>query len=545
MIDILFMNNDKLKLYSPLIVFFLSLIFLGWGIWDYPLMDLDEPRYPEAAREMIENSQYWIPMTNGELLFEKPILIYWSIILAFKSFGVNEFASRLPSVIAGALTVTTAFVFGRFFKIGVFTSLILATAVEFFVISRLSIPELLLNFFTMTSLAIYFLISQKLISKKYFYLMITLMSFGFLAKGPLAFFVPGLVIVSFSFLEHFLKIQSLKQKIDLILENKKLIFLSFLIFLFVGCSWYIIAHFVTDGGFTKQFFITENFQRFTSTLTGHKHAWWFYIAVAVVGFLPWSLFLPAYLLNLKANLSPNSSNFRLKIFCWTWVLSNIGFFSFSSTKLFNYIFSVFFPLAVLAALWFYEERKSKNFKVFISSILFVIIISVFLGLFINGNFDYFIQKEDFLNNYLNKTLVYVLSGLILIFSIAGIIFSRLKKIKTFFFILCLCFAAGEIFSVYGLIKPLAVYKVGGIKTFASQIPNGAKVYRFKIDRPSLSFYAKKYTESIGRKAFDQKILSGEKFCILAKNDKIKLIESTKKLKTFSIDDKYIYACTMN
>lgn len=176
---------------------------------------------------------------------------------------------------------------------------------------------------------------------------------------------------------------------------------------------------------------------------------------------------------------------------------------------------------------------------------FVIITSVFLGLMINGNFDSFIQKEDFLNNFLDKSLLYVLSGLIMIFSIAGMIFSRLKKIKIFFFILCICFMAGEIYSVYGLIKPLAIYKVGGIKTFASQIPEGAKIYRFKIDRPSLSFYTKQYTESIGKKAFKQKILSDEKFCILAKNDKIKLIESTKKLKTFSIDDKYIYACTIN
>jgi 4-amino-4-deoxy-L-arabinose transferase-like glycosyltransferase len=515
---------------------------MGWGIGDYPLMDLDEPRYPEAAREMIESSQYWVPMTNGKMLFEKPILIYWSLILSFKTFGITEFAARLPSVIAGSLTVAMTYVFGRFFKIGLCASLILLSSVEFFVISRMSIPEMLLNLFIISSIAVYFLISQNLINKNYFYLMALLMAFGFLAKGPLAIFVPGLVIFTYTILQHVLKDQSIQEKIKLILENKKIVIISSLIFLLVGLSWYVVAHVITDGGFTKQFFLTENLQRYTSTLSGHKFPWWFYLGVAFIGFMPWSIFIPAYLVKFKENLSKSNPNFQLKIFSLGWVISNILFFSSSGTKLYNYVFSIFFPLSILAALWFLEQSQKRTQAILFTSIAITLISCILITLNFLGVFNTVIQKEDFLRDFISPNLFLILSFVILSFGLIGIIFYKQESLKKYFLVIFIIFMAAHLYCLKEIIMPLSEYKSGGIKKFASHLPKGVKLFRLNIDRPSLTFYSRTYSQSITQKIFLKKIENNRKFCILAKKDRLDLFRSIPSLKILNTDQKYIYAC---
>lgn len=524
-------------------VFFVSLIFFSWGTWDYPLIDLDEPRYPEAAKEMIHSSQYWIPLTNGKFLFEKPILIYWSIILSFKTFGINEFAARLPSVIAGALTISSTYLFGRFFKIGIYASLILATSIEYFIIARLSIPEMLLNFFTISALALYFLISKNLVHKNYFYLMSILMGFGFMAKGPLAIFVPALVIGTYSLLQHIIKDQSLQDKIKLLRSNLKLVFFSSILFLIIGGTWYLIAHFITDGGFTKQFFLTENLARYSSTLTGHKFNWWFYLAVMAVGFLPWSMFIPAFLMRFKTSVWSNPETVHLKLYSLTWIVANIIFFSSSGTKLYNYIFSIFFPLAILTALWLFEERENKAKDILITSIFVLIIGLVFWSLSLNGFFAQIIEGEDFFKNFTDQNLIYAYVALIILLALVGLFFASKKMIKTYFIVISIISVIAYLFSISALIKPFADFKVSGIKNFASWIPANTEVYRFKIDRPSLSFYLNGFTKAIGKKKLIQKISKKKEFCLLAKKDKEEFLKRFPELKIIGIDHLYVYACT--
>lgn len=534
---------NYLKSYlAPLSIFCLSLILMSWGIGEYPLMDLDEPRYPEAAREMIESSQYWVPMTNGKMLFEKPILIYWSLILSFKTFGITEFAARLPSVIAGSLTVAMTYVFGRFFKIGLFASLILLSSVEFFVISRMSIPEMLLNLFIISSIAVYFLISQNLIHKNYFYLMALLIAFGFLAKGPLAIFVPGLVIFTYTILQHVLKYQSIQEKLKLILENKKIVLISSTIFLLVGLSWYVVAHFITDGGFTKQFFLTENLQRYTSTLSGHKFPWWFYLGVAFIGFMPWSIFMPAYFVTIKENLSKSNPNFQLKIFSLGWVIANILFFSSSGTKLYNYVFSIFFPLSILTALWFLEQSQKRTKAILFTSIAVTVISCILISLNFAGVFNTIIQKEDFLRDFISPDLFLILSFVIFVFGLVGVVLYKPESLKKYFFVIFVIFMATHLFCTKAIIMPLSEYKSGGIKKFANHLPKGVKLFRLNIDRPSLTFYSRIYSHSITQKIFLKKIEKNRKFCILAKKDRLDLFRSIPSLKILNTDQKYIYAC---
>ena len=76
-----------------------------YGLGSVPLLGPDEPRYAEVAREMYARGDLVTPMLGGHTWFEKPALVYWLMVAAFRVFGVTEFAARAGSALAGVLTV--------------------------------------------------------------------------------------------------------------------------------------------------------------------------------------------------------------------------------------------------------------------------------------------------------------------------------------------------------------------------------------------------------------------------------------------------------
>src|SRR5207244_3815183 len=75
------------------------------GLGSISLWDVDEGLNAEAAREMLESGDWVVPTFNFKPRTSKPALLYWLQALAYQRFGINEFAARLPSVLAGAAAV--------------------------------------------------------------------------------------------------------------------------------------------------------------------------------------------------------------------------------------------------------------------------------------------------------------------------------------------------------------------------------------------------------------------------------------------------------
>src|SRR3989338_7304836 len=76
------------------------------------LTDPDEAFYAQTAKELLARGDHLTPYLYGKPQFEKPILFYWLVELSFKIFGVNEFASRLPSGVFGLLGVIGIYLLG-------------------------------------------------------------------------------------------------------------------------------------------------------------------------------------------------------------------------------------------------------------------------------------------------------------------------------------------------------------------------------------------------------------------------------------------------
>ncbi len=120
-----------------------------------PLFDLDEGAFSEATREMLVGGDYITTYLNGELRFDKPILIYWLQLISIKFFGIDEFAFRLPSALASLIWSFSIFWFtNRFFGLrrAFFASFFMLTILQINIISKASIADALLNMFISLSM---------------------------------------------------------------------------------------------------------------------------------------------------------------------------------------------------------------------------------------------------------------------------------------------------------------------------------------------------------------------------------------------------------
>src|SRR5207247_121327 len=76
-----------------------------YALGRWPLIEPDEGRNAEVAREMLALGQWSVPHYNGLPYLDKPVLLFWMIAAAFRALGVSELAARLPSVVGALATV--------------------------------------------------------------------------------------------------------------------------------------------------------------------------------------------------------------------------------------------------------------------------------------------------------------------------------------------------------------------------------------------------------------------------------------------------------
>ena len=96
-----------------IVLFFVIIAFYLYGLGELPLLGPDEPRYAQVAREMFLRGDLVTPTLGGHTWFEKPALLYWMMIAAFKAFGVGEWSARLGPALCGVLTIGAVWRVGR------------------------------------------------------------------------------------------------------------------------------------------------------------------------------------------------------------------------------------------------------------------------------------------------------------------------------------------------------------------------------------------------------------------------------------------------
>lgn len=105
---------------EPLIVTLLSLaalVLYGVNLGGVALRDWDEGTVAQVAREIAQAPDFGAALLHptlwGQPYANKPTLVHGLIALAFRGFGVNEWAARLPGALISAIAVPLVYGVGR------------------------------------------------------------------------------------------------------------------------------------------------------------------------------------------------------------------------------------------------------------------------------------------------------------------------------------------------------------------------------------------------------------------------------------------------
>lgn len=358
-------------------------IFFLFKLGSIGFLGPDEPRYAQVAREMKWRNDWVTPTLLGRNWFEKPVLMYWLAGIAYRIFGENEWAARLPSALLGIGSVFTLFLFGKRIgglKFGFLAGMVLASSIVFFAFSRAASFDIYLTAATFGTFIAFFKTEDPnpSIQKRAVLLFYVFIGLGHLAKGLVGGMIPAGGIFIYFLIRHRL---NWRGWLKAILDLKP--WIGAPIVLIVAGTWYgpVIAR--NGWPFIEDFFIAHHFQRFTSNRFHHPGPVYYYLPVLFLGMLPWTVY---FLIGLWGNFRETLASFqektsettelqRLGIASLSWFLFPVLFFSFSGSKLPGYVLPAV-PMAALLTAFGVTEITGKRVRLAGSITLFLQLILI-------------------------------------------------------------------------------------------------------------------------------------------------------------------------
>lgn len=367
-----------------LCVLFYYIFFHNIGA--YSLMDVDETRYVAMARDMFHSKDFMTLYLNGEYFFEKPPLYFWQECLSFALFGgkVTEWTARFPVASLGFIFSMVVYFLSRYFvnrRFGVFTSLILATSLEFIMLAKYAILDIVLTFYIGLAIASYFSVyfCKDNLKKFFWWAFYIFTGLAVMAKG-----IPGIAIPFGTVF--FTSIMAKKFK-DIFKPIH--IIPGMLLFLLIVLPWHILMFKIHNPLFFNEYIIKHHLHRFLNTAhneIGRKQPFYYYFLVVLWGFIPWIFSMIAVFIYKIKNWSKlhyvekvQKFNFdeldgvhKILSLCWVTAFWIMFFFSLSSTKLATYILPIYFPLAIIVGLMWkdYVDKKQHEVPINISVKIF-------------------------------------------------------------------------------------------------------------------------------------------------------------------------------
>ncbi|MBE0477714.1 glycosyltransferase family 39 protein [Candidatus Aerophobetes bacterium] len=337
-----------------LVVFLLviCLYLFVFKLGDTSLWETDEPIYGDVARGILRFGDWITLRFNYREWFDKPPLYFWFTALFYRFFGWNEFTTRITSSLFGMTHVVLVYFLGRVLfnkRVGFFSALILATSLQFIVQSRLALVDVPLSFFISLSFLFFYLGYTNPDRRNYYILSAASMGFATLTKGPIGFLLPGFIILIYLTLTrnlHRLKAMRVPWMV--------------LIFLAIAAPWYIIEFLRHGWIFVEQLFFLRMVTRFATPFEGHTGPVYYYFAVLILGFFPWSSFLPlAFFHFLRRSKDKTAKEREKHFFLLIWIALIFIFFSLSQSKLPGYIFPLY-PACALSVGWLWDKFATSK-----------------------------------------------------------------------------------------------------------------------------------------------------------------------------------------
>ncbi|CDN12454.1 4-amino-4-deoxy-L-arabinose transferase and related glycosyltransferases of PMT family [Richelia intracellularis] len=529
-------NLDKrpslLVVLSVLWILVICVIGFFWHLGSTGLVDETEPLFAEASRQMVVTGNWITPYFNGETRFDKPALIYWCQAIAYKIIGVNEWAVRLPSAFAAmvltSLSFYTVYQYAEPTKnvslphkrwiIAVFATILMAFCPEMVVWGRIGVSDMLLTGFTSCTLLCFFWgyanppQSKGIFPSPWYIACYLCAAGGVLTKGPIGFVLPGLVVLVF-----LLYVGKFWQ----IVREMKL-FIGLPIVISLSLPWYILVFLQNGQKYIDSFFGYHNFERFTDVVNGHSAPWYFYFVVVLLGFAPYSVYLPIAIAKQKfwqrRHWSNRERSQQFGLFTCVWFFVVFGFFTIAVTKLPSYVLPLMPAAAILVALFwgkFMDDSTTPSISLQVTawvnvSFVTVIAIALFYVTRIMGSDPAAPEFRATLQESGITTvggLIWAISALVLAFAILRRVWVYLMGINLFAFALFLLFVLTPAQFLMDSQRQLPLRKVA-YKLAQEQKP-GEEIVMVGFKKPTAVFYSHRSityftTTPIGKEYLQQK-----------------------------------------
>jgi 4-amino-4-deoxy-L-arabinose transferase-like glycosyltransferase len=448
--------------------------FFAFLLGSHGLINPDEGRYSEAAREMIASGNFITPHVNGVVFLDKPILYYWLQVAGIKLFGLNPWGLRTFPAVMGVFACLMTYIAGASLycrKAGVLSALILATMVLFFGGSHFANMDLeVASWLTATFLTFIINIDAPISRARnnYMRLAYVFAALAFLTKGLMGIVFPILIIGLWVIFN---------KRWDIL--KKMCLGSGIIIFLIITIPWFVaVQH--QNPEFLKYFFYYQQFERYTTTDFNSKQPVWYYLVLIIFAAVPWSMFyIQSFMRKFKGH----------DAFLMIWPVALLIFFSVPDSKLSGYILPVFPALALLVGSYFVERWDDKSSKspqigIWLSIVIFLVISMVL-----------FILPHASPNKLLTASKWYCYTGGIVLLIGAILVFLANIVGKSMKLIFAACFVTMFSFCI-ALLYAMPHVGTNNLKTLMAkvgpQIPAKATVVTFDGYYQSLPIYMRKY-----------------------------------------------------
>jgi 4-amino-4-deoxy-L-arabinose transferase-like glycosyltransferase len=365
-IRLIYLHNFTLAKPALILIILSTGVLFFYGLGRIPLVGPDEPRYSQVAREMFDRSDPITPTLGQRVWFEKPVLLYWWMMISYGLFGVSEFSARLGSAVSASIIVLLLSLLAkRIFNETTYTVSVALSSAGLIVFSRAASFDIIVTM-TLTLTFCSFFLAEVEEKRRGLYLALFYAGMGLslLAKGLIGVVIP-LGTLSLYFL-----LQRRAPRIrDLGLYWGPLITVA------VAALWYAPSIVIHGETFIREFFINHHFMRYISNKYRHQQPFYFYLPVLLMLALPWSVLLISSLFRGRL-IWPKQfdKESRLQLFAKCWLIFPVLFFSLSGSKLPAYILPSLPAGVLLVASRLREiEQKGGSWELKVTSLLMVLV----------------------------------------------------------------------------------------------------------------------------------------------------------------------------
>jgi 4-amino-4-deoxy-L-arabinose transferase-like glycosyltransferase len=340
----------KLPLHSRWLVAACALVVISFAfrLGGYPLLEPDEGRNAEVAREMAASNNYAVPHLNQLPYVDKPVLFFAVGAAVMEVLGPTELAARLPSLLFTLATLGAVWWFGRR-HVGQAGGLVAAAATGAMPLTsafaRTVIFDSALTFFVTISIVAFYQAAEAPKhppAPGWTTLGWTGLALGILTKGPVALALPLMVILPYL---------GWRRRLDVIWDA-----VAVTLFVAILLPW-LFAMSRAVPNFLEYVLVTETFKRLTTGELQRTAPFWYFLPIIFAGSLPWSLAIVSGWRRGAMQRDASGAWDRRVVLLLLWIVVPLLFFSISQSKRPHYVLPLMPAIGLLTALLWSEHER--------------------------------------------------------------------------------------------------------------------------------------------------------------------------------------------